>query len=366
MMLQVAYVGNRGVKLYSIVDQNQPNPAIATDPATGCYSSFSDNTACYQPARPFSTNCPVALGGLGTGGPCFPYLGFVNTLGNQSSSIYHGLQVTLTKKYSKGLYMVAGYTYAHAIDTAGATTNLADVPQNSLDYAAERGSGDYDIRHRFTFSATYELPGVKSPLQMLQGWQITSLFTAQGGYPMEFYDASSDFTGTGEGFNNAGNDRWNILGNPKNIKWSQNGAIPFVEPGDAAYSSCLSAANTPALMESLIEEEGCYVQNGTVMYPNAIGTFGNMGRNIFRGPGFVDLDSSIGKTWKLGERFNLQFRGEVFNVLNHPIFALGSIRKNLSGSNLGLARATPDVWASNPVIGSGGSRHIQLGLKLIF
>ena len=265
MMLQVAYVGNRGVKLYSIVDQNQPNPTIATDPATGCYSSFSDNTPCYQPARPFSTNCPVSLGGLGTGGPCFPYLGFVNTLGNQSSSIYHGLQVTLTKKYSKGLYMVAGYTYAHAIDTAGATSNLADVPQNSLDYAAERGSGDYDLRHRFTFSATYELPGVKSPLQILQGWQITSLFTAQGGYPMEFYDASSDFTGTGEGFNNAGNDRWNILGNPKNIKWSQNGAIPFVEPGDAAYSSCLSAANTPALQESLIEEEGCYVQNGTVM-----------------------------------------------------------------------------------------------------
>lgn len=366
MMLQVAYVGNRGVKLYSIVDQNQPNPTIATDPATGCYSSFSDNTPCYQPARPFSTNCPASLGGLGTGGPCFPYLGFVNTLGNQSSSIYHGLQVTLTKKYSKGLYMVAGYTYAHAIDTAGATSNLADVPQNSLDYAAERGSGDYDLRHRFTFSATYELPGIKSPAQMLQGWQITSLFTAQGGYPMEFYDASADFTGTGEGFNNAGNDRWNILGSPKNIKWSQNGPIPFVGPGDAAYSSCLSAANTPALQESLVEEEGCYVQNGTVMYPNAIGTFGNMGRNIFRGPGFVDLDSSVGKTWKLGERLNLQFRGEVFNVLNHPIYAIGSLRKNLSGSNLGLARATPDVWASNPVIGSGGSRHIQLGLKLIF
>ncbi|HEY1925280.1 MAG TPA: hypothetical protein VGG58_08505, partial [Candidatus Acidoferrum sp.] len=68
----------------------------------------------------------------------------------------------------------------------------------------------------------------------------------------------------------------------------------------------------------------------------------------------------------LGERMKLQFRGEVFNVLNHPIFAFGSIRKNLPGSNLGLARTTPDVEASNPVIGSGGSRHIQLGLKLIF
>ena len=79
-----------------------------------------------------------------------------------------------------------------------------------------------------------------------------------------------------------------------------------------------------------------------------------------------DWDGSLGKTWNLGERFKLQFRGEIFNVLNHPIFALGSIRKDLNGSNLGLARATPDVEASNPVIGSGGSRHIQLGLKLIF
>jgi hypothetical protein len=141
-----------------------------------------------------------------------------NFLGNQSSSIYHGLQVTLTTKYSKGLYLLAGYTLSHAIDTAGATSNLANVPQNSLDYAAERGNGDYDIRHRFTLSATCELPSIKSKAQLLEGWQVNSLITVQGGYPMEFYDASDDFTGTSEGFNNAGNDRWNILGNPNNIQ----------------------------------------------------------------------------------------------------------------------------------------------------
>src|SRR5262249_4724751 len=209
-MLQVAYVGNRGVKLYSITDLNQADPALVTDPATGCYSTFSDNTPCWQAARPLTTNCPVALGGLGTGGPCYPYIGFLNFLGNQSSSIYHGLQVTLTKKYSKGLYLLAGYTWSHAIDTAGATSNLADVPQNSLDYAAERATGDYDIRHRLTVSATYELPSIKSPAQMLEGWQVTSLATFQNGYPMSFYDLDSDFTGTGEGYLNNGNDRWNI------------------------------------------------------------------------------------------------------------------------------------------------------------
>ena len=292
-----------------------------------------------------------------------PYIGFVNFLGNQSSSIYHGLQVTLTKRYAKGLYLLAGYTYSHAIDTAGATSNLADVPQNSLDYAAERSSGDYDLRHRFTLSVTYELPSRKSKLQMLEGWQVTTLATVQGGYPMEFYDADDDFTGTGEGFNNAGNDRWNILGNPANIHWSPSTSIPFV---DASDPSCMKAANTPALMDALNQEGGCYVQNGTVLYPNAVGTFGNMGRNIFRGPGFANWDASLAKNWNLHERLRLQLRAEVFNLLNHPNFGFGSVRKDLGGSDLGLATATPDVEASNPVIGSGGSRHIQLGLKFIW
>ena len=121
----------------------------------------------------------------------------------------------MTKRYSEGLYLLAGYTYAHAIDTAGATTNLADVPQNSFDYKEERGSGDYDIRHRFTLSATYEIPGGKSWGQFLQGWQVNSLVTVQGGYPMEFYDASDDFTGTGEGFNNAGQRSLEYFGQPR-------------------------------------------------------------------------------------------------------------------------------------------------------
>jgi hypothetical protein len=107
----------------------------------------------------------------------------------------------------------------------------------------------------------------------------------------------------------------------KNIKWSATFPIPFVGPGDAGYSACDAAANTRALQESLSEEEGCYVQNGTVLYPNAIGTFGNMGRNIFRGPDFVDWDVSIVKFWKLNERTKLQFRAEFFNLLNHPIFS---------------------------------------------
>ena len=94
---------------------------------------------------------------------------------------------------------MAGYTYGHAIDTTSGTTNLASVPQNSLDFAAEKARGDYDIRHRFTLSLTYDLPSIKSKLQMLEGWELTTIFTAQTGEPINIYDEVSQLTLTGEG-----------------------------------------------------------------------------------------------------------------------------------------------------------------------
>jgi hypothetical protein len=367
-VLQIAYVANHGVKLYSTTDPNQADPSLVVN--SSLYAPGdpnSTNIIAEQLARPYTTNCPTSvLGGLGRGGPCFPYIGFISYLGNQSSSTFNSLQLTLTKRYSKGLYLLAGYTYGHAIDTAAATTNSAAAgnPQNSLNYAGEKASGDYDIRHRFTFSATYELPSKKSFAQMLEGWQITSLVTLQGGYPVSFYDAGNDFTATGEGESNGGNDRWNILGPASVIKFSPNQTIPLLSPTDP---TCLRAAHGDSgLLASLNANGGCFAMNGTILYPNAPGTYGNMSRNMFQGFGFHDWDASVGKTWRLTERFRLQFRGEVFNLLNHPLYSTGSIKKNLFSTTLGAVRGTPDVWASNPVIGSGGSRHIQLGLKVIW
>jgi len=272
------------------------------------------------------------------------------------------LQVTFTKRYSHGLYLLGGYTFGHAIDTAGSTSNLGYIPQNNLDFNAEKASGDYDIRHRFTLSATYDLPSKKSFAQMLEGWQMNTIFTYETGSPVLMYDDYYDFSGTYEGPGNANNDRWNIVGNPNQLKWSQSNPIPFL---DASDPICQGVATTEGLQESLAAAGGCYSQNGVVIYPNAPFTWGNMGRNILRGPGFVNWDFSVGKVWRLTEQFKLQFRAEFFNLLNHPNFANGSVGEDLSSpDSLGRASATPDVQASNPVVGSGGSRHIQLGLKL--
>jgi len=341
-VLQIGYVSNHGIKLYSNRDINQVNPAVDEDTE--------------QFGRPFTYSCPAPVGG-GAGGPCYPYIGFMEYMENASSSEYNGLQATLTQKAWNGLNVLAGYTWAHVIDTA--TSNLAGVPQNSFNYAAERGNGDYDIRHRFTLSATYDLPSWKAPLQLGTGWEVTSILNFQTGMPYTLYDSSDDISLTGEGA-----DRWDFHGNLSDIRWSPSTPIPFFVDG-TTNPACVAVAAD----QGNLGYYGCFQQGSAVITPPADGTFGNMGRNNLRGPAFHNWDMSVTKLWKVSEHIDLQMRGEFFNILNHTNFAgvVTDLSDAVSGSNdVGLVTATPDVYASNPVVGSGGSRHIQLGVKVIW
>jgi hypothetical protein len=383
-MLQVAYVGNHGVDLFSVVDANQVNPMSPLESPAEC-------DHCESAGRPLNANCAVS--GLGLGGPCFPYIGFLTVLGNQANSIYHSLQVTLTKRYSHGLYLLAGYTYGHAIDTSSNTVPSLG-PQNSLNYAAERGNGDYDIRHRFTLSVAYDLPSRKAPLQMLEGWQVTTIATLEAGEPYTLNDFGDDVSLTGEF-----NDRWNFTGNPGDVHWSPINPIPFVDASQFSadtnghvtggltpaaqrcYVAAMAAGGQAAADQlngnpnfanlagfSSLANPGCFVSGSAVITPSAPGTFGNMGRNTLRGPGLREWDFSVSKMWKFSERIKMQLRGEVFNILNHPNFDVFSMNTDLSvPAAVGTAVFTPDLGsASNPVLGTGGSRHIQLGAKIIW
>jgi hypothetical protein len=360
--LTVAYVGNKGTRLYNIRDINQ-----------NIYAN--DSAGDEQSGRPFNTT--------------FPTLSNIYQLANGADSIYHGLQVTLRQNSTKGLYFVAGYTWAHAIDTSG--SNRQFNIQNSYDPAFERSNSDSDIRNRFTFAMTYELPSKHGFAQMLQGWHVNGIFTAQGGTPLFIYDSFNDISGTGEF-----NDHWNITGDPANLHWSKNTPIPFLDadqfstveydPVNELFHAtgglnptaqrCFDQAfrmGGQAGADQLINGPddsifgGCFASGNTIMTPPAPGTFGNMRRNVVYGPGFVNLDFSVIKDFKLGERFALQLRGEVFNLLNHPNFAdPDHDLSDGSAGTFGVAQFTPDVYASNPVIGSGGSRHIQIGAKIIW
>jgi hypothetical protein len=368
--LQVAYVANRGINLYGNVDENQPEPAVSVPCINNTGGFFQgDFGDCEQAARPFLLNCPTSMnvGGTGRGGPCFPYLGQVDILNNASGSMYNSLQVTLTKRFSHGLYLLAGYTYAHAIDTA--TNNLANFPQNSLDFNGERGNSDFDIRNRFTLSLTYALPSRESKFQMLKGWQVNSILTLEGGEPYTLNDFEDDNSATG-----IFEDRWDISGSPKNIHWSTDTSIPYVNDfttdgmGNVTGGNpdCIAAAQKAGGQGAvnMLANDGCYMENGTILTAPAFGSFGNSGRNSFRGPTFKNWDFSVSKVWTLHDRLQFQLRTEFFNVLNHPNFDVFTLNNDLfSPSNVGTVIATPDVAASNPVIGSGGSRHIQLGAK---
>jgi len=121
---------------------------------------------------------------------------------------------------------------------------------------------------------------------------------------------------------------------------------------------------------------GCYASGGSVLVPPAFGSHGTLGPNVFRGFPFYNWDLSVTKMWKFKERLTAQFRAEFFNVLNHPNISNpfgGAGGDNTytdpsgtAGQSFGFRPETPDVTSSNPVLGSGGPRAIQLGLKLIF
>jgi len=341
LSLQVGYVGNRGVQLYSVRDINQVDPTSpAENSATDEFNAEGVRIACNhceQAGRPFNTQ--------------FPFLRFINFLENGYTSTYHGLQVSMTQRTWHGFSYVLGYTWAHAIDDA--SLNRAPQPQNSFNPAAERGNSDLDVRNRFTFSATYEFPGKKGYAQLLEGWQVNSIVVLQSGLPWTAFDFGDDVSLTGEFA-----DRWDVKPgvNVKNLPgFTVNQPYPidqfFVNPTTEA-SNC-----HPEIIA------------GT---PNCFG-FGNMGRNIFRGPHYRNWDFSVVKTFKFGERVSAQFRGEFFNILNHTNFGIpGSLLVNAfnndfsSPSSFGQVPGTPDVVAANPVIGTGGPRNIQLGLKFRF
>ena len=360
LSLDASYVGNHGTKLPGVVDINQPALGSGWTPAA--IIAGAPDGGAEQAARPFTVNGK------------YPYLGAVNYLSNFYGSTYNGLQATLTARNYRGLDFVAGYTFSHALDDLSSNW-VAFLPKDSGNPALEHASGDEDIRHRFTFSITYSLPEKKAPGQLLEGWQLNSIISLQSGQPWNVNDQTFDFSGTGELA-----DRWNFFGNPSEFGSQGPVGLPYF-PGTsnqacAAKAAALDGTNPIKPYTTSLGIGGCYARGGSILIPSGIGTFGTMGRNIFRDTGFHNVDLSITKSFKFGERVKAQFRAEMFNVFNHPEFAnpwgatsgygQAAFADPSVPGQFGCGCATPDNASFNPVLGSGSNRAIQLGLKFIF
>ncbi len=377
LTLDVAFVGNHGTKLYGVTDLNQPTPGagwtptvLATCEANPTAGNCAPNSNAIQAARPYNSQ--------------YPYLKYINYMSNTNESNYDGLQVSLTQRSWHGLSYVAGYTYSHAMGMSSDSWKFI-IPINSANPKALYGNTLFDIRHRLTLSTSYAIPGRKSPAQLLQGWTVNMITHIQGGTPWGVNDETTDFSGTAENVNSSQTvgESWNFFGNASDFKTTKallntnngSGGIPYFAGASNANCAAKAATFGPAAVAAL-KVLGCYASGSSMLIPPGYGTYGTLGPNVFRGPGFVDFDFSLAKTFSLREKFRFQFRAEVFNLFNHPILAnpygvptIGNSNTDPSGNagvNFGVLRATPDVAAGNPVLGAGGPRAIQLGLKILF
>jgi len=376
----IAYVGNYGWTETSAVQLNMPTFGAGWDQAaiSTCLAS--------APAFPAASCKPTAAKEVGQYTTIFPYFNFITQNQSHSSSNYNGLQVTANMRGFHGLSFTSHYTYSHSFDNTP-----EGAPTNPVNLDRYYGSGTADVRHRFSLSPTYQVPGVKAPLQMLQGWSLNMLLLMQGGTPWSPFDTvstSEDIIGTGNGTGAA--QYWNYSGPKSAFKTTFNpipcyggtfqGCTSFASAPAAVQTACTNAATAPyggssttlgQLALASMANFGCFTQNDGVLTPAAYGTDGNTAKGFFKGPAYKNVDFSVAKLWKVKERYSAQFRVEFFNFFNRvdlsPSLTSTSPSSGFTGQ-FGCSCSTPDSGNRNlnPVLGSGGPRHVQFGLKLTF
>ncbi len=387
LSLDLAYVGTHGTKQLGYRDINQAAvgsgfPAglvaacnTALQPAGMCDPGAADS-GLEQAARPFNAK--------------FPYLAYVEMLSNQYKSNYDALQADVTKRLSHGLSFNAGYTWAHMLDDISSNFQ-GPTPMDSSRPFLQYSSSDFDIRHRFTLALTYALPSRRGFGQLLEGWSVNSVVTLQTGQPWSVRDVHDDFSGTGEVNSlNPYGDTWNFSGNTVDFTSNQFAIPCWSGSGASALTGC-TIANQPAACltaatalgfgaVNTLNSVGCYVRGNSVLIPPGLGTYGYAQRGIFRDSGFRNWDFSLAKETRIKERLSAEFRAEFFNILNHPNLYNPYGASGGTGGNdpsvgsaaafgfggFGCGCSTPDQAAPNPVLGSGGARSIQLGLKFKF
>jgi len=308
-VLTVGYVGSHGSHLFTGSDQNPP---MVTTDANGVLHFGTVNSS-----------------GVGVSNPRWnPALGVINALQTNGRSSYNSLQTNAVHRFSRNFQAGVAYTYAHSIDDGSASSGLetgGGGRSNPYNFASERGNSSFDIEHTVRINGEYDLP-FKG--KFISGWKIAGIMTKTTGPPI-IVATGIDQALTGQ----AGNQR------------------PNITPGFTVSSMQVGTVNQ------------WYNPLGYTLQP--IGTEGNAGRDILRGPGVFNLDASLIKDTritKISEQFTLQFRAEFFNILNHENFGIPNL--SLFTSSSGTRNpAAGQIVSSNP---GTIPREIQFALKVIF
>jgi hypothetical protein len=293
LVLDFTYAGAKGNSLHRQRNINQPRPSADLS------SSISDR-------RPI------------------PGFANINIRESQAQSVFHALYGRVEKRFSDGITFLASYTWSKSIDNFSGRRTAGDggTPQDHLNYDANRGVSGFDATHRLVANYVYEIPFGRGrrflndgpASYILGGWDVSGIMTFMTGRPLT-PRMPNDNSRTG------GNrtDHPNLIGNATLSSGSRT--------IDRWFN--IDAFSAPA-----------------------VGTFGNSGRNVVRGPGTNNIDFSLLKNHYFGEAGNVQFRAEIFNLPNHPNFNMPN--RNFGTGNFGK------IFSSRP------SRQVQFSIKIYY
>ena len=308
--VEVAYVGVKGTHLQLTQNINQPFVNGGVYASTRPFPTLP-LTSAVLPAQCAPPNPICPLGNLSGGGQ-------INSGGNSN---YNAGWATINKHFSHGLQFQGSYTFSKSLDYNSLSLGDSLIIQNAYNPRGDYGLSEFDVRHRFVLSGFYELPFKSNKPRLISGWQFGLTQQIQTGSPI----TPSLAIGPGPGISLT--VRPDITGPIQTTgspaQWFANKAL-FVSP-------CVAGVCHP----------------------------GNLGRNAITGPDFLNTDFSVTKNTKFGERFNLQFRSEMFDVLNHPNF--GNPVLTVTSGSFGKIQST-----RFPTGDFGSARQIQFALKLMF
>ncbi len=317
--VSLAYAGSKGNDLLMNRTANTKFPTI-----------LADGRVCHNtsPGKPVNPNCPDGARSIRN-----PNTLWDSRQSSWAQSFYNSLQVKVARRFSQGMQMGVAYTWSRTVDegvdrwdgigNAGGTGGT----QNPDDHKGDRGLSDFDSRHNFIFTYTYEFPtgdfDNAAARALINGWQMNGILKLQTGNPLSAtlgYNAAD-----------SGAIRRNIR--------------PDLKPG---------ADNNPVLGGP----DKYY--DPSVFERQETGFYGNLARNTIIGPGFNNFDFALKKKFSLGEQRGVEFRAELFNLFNHPNFASpeDTIFTSATRSiNSAAGRITDTV---------NSERQIQFGLKINF
>ena len=339
--VSVAYVGSFGVHELVSIDPNSIPPQVCAQ-AT-CTAGGTATLASFNNVAPTVPQGTVYIPGPGTKRPN-PFLSagfFWYTEGNTS---YNALQANITHRISKGLAFRGNYTRARDLDinsglTLAQSTNDPQMVLNRFDLRRDWGPSALSPTNQGTVSATYELPfghtqrwlndvsRVES--KFVSGWQLNGIGTFLSGFPFTPL-IGSNRSGDGD---------------------TRNPDRPSLNP---SFTGPVVTGNPNQ-----------WFNPSAFIMPTA-GTYGDLGRGSFTGPGLAELDMSLFKDTAINEKANLQFRAEFFNILNRSNY--GPPNTTVFSSALGPSAGPGVISPSAGLITTTAttSREIQFGLKLIF